>query len=216
MKQIVAVIVFVLFAIAARSQGIVVSTAFNTNSTEGDYFGTWSFSFSTNDFTPAGGGQSPRVGQWGVVSSSMSFTDAVSGAVISVSFTVGGIESPNEFGFRSSINVDDPALGTVFGGIGDSGGGGYQESTTLVYPGSPASLTNFNSQDIFHFYSPQQGMGGQGQVDRIDNLIFNGVYGAGGGTWAISYPVPEPATVWEIGIGAIGLCVARFSRFRRW
>jgi len=214
MKKVAVAIVILLFTIATRSQGIVVSSAFNTNSPEGDFSGTWSFSFSTNDFTPAGG-SNPNSGQWAAVTSSMSFTDAVSGSVISVSFTVGGIESQNEFGFRSTINVNDPNLGAVFGGVGDSGGSGYQESTTLVYPGSSASLTNFNNQDVFYFYSPQQGSGGHGQVNRNDNLIFDGSYGSGGGTWSVVYPVPEPATAWEIGIGVICLCAARFSHFGR-
>ena len=215
MKKIAVAIIFSFLAIAARPQGMAISSTFSTSSTEGNFFGTWSFSFSTNSFTPAGGGQPPTVGQWGIASTSMTFTDAASGSIISLYFSVGGIESPNEFGVRSTINVTDPAFGTVIGGLGDAGGDGYQENTTLIYPGHSTSLTNFNNQDTFHYYSPKTGSGGQGNVNRNDNLNFNGILGGGGGTWYISYPVPEPSITWQAAVGGALLCLARFVHRRR-
>ena len=216
MKIIVTVIFVAFFAIVAKPQGMVLSTAYNTNSTEGNFFGTWNFSFSTNDFTPNNNNNNAsNMGMWGTTSCSMSFTDAASGSIILLNFQVGGIENANSFGVRSSININDPNYGAVAGGIGDGGGNQNQESTTLIYPGKSANQNNNQNQDSFFFYSWNRGVGGNGQVNLTESITFDGVNGAGGGTWAVVYPVPEPATVLQFAAGGLCLCAAGYFRRRR-
>jgi hypothetical protein len=104
-------------------------STFDTNSTEGDYYGDIYFSFSSTNssdysyssFLGPGDGD-----LWSGTSTNQIFTEPVTGAQISISLQASGFSTRGgELDFISVMTVNDPTLGTLNGGLGN----GYQGSS---------------------------------------------------------------------------------------
>jgi hypothetical protein len=214
MKKIPICIVCLFLALGVKVQGMTFYSTLNTNSTEGNYYGTMYFSFSTSD---------NWYGTYSGVGSN--YTDAITGTQISIDYAGGLAEGPNDCQLLVEMGVIDPYIGRVtadslgnsdytFAGWDDSSGGVLQsgQSTAIRYAGGGSD----------NYYSWTLNATGTVSFGYSLTGYFDGTSGSATGSWFFDYTVPpsivstpEPAVTLQLALGGCCLLFARVRQRRR-
>jgi ribosomal protein L31 len=220
MKQKSTCVLFLLLAISVKVQGMTLYSTMDTNSTEGNYFGALYFSFSiTNDSHPFY--SNPSEVWWNTANFGQTFTDPASGSQINIGFTAGLAEAPDEFNLLSVLSVNDPALGTIYGGLGNNSNGDvYDEAGRSYHMGQTNAIGYLVSQTSY-YYSWTLNTGGNCSFGYSLTGYFDGTSANAAGSWYFNYtvppitPAPEPAVTLQLALGGCCLWLARARQRRR-
>jgi hypothetical protein len=225
MKQISIYILFLFLAINVKVQGMTLYSTFNTNSTEGNYYGALYFSFSSTNSSDYGYNATSGYGIWHGISDSQTFTDLLSGVQIEVGLVAGLAESPNELNLLVEIGVIDPALGSVQSQLGGYPGNTFSDNEEFggyYVVGQPSNYPySYNWSDTASYYSYALNMSGTVTFGITLPYNWDGTSGSDVGSWYFDYTVPpivsapEPAVTLQLALGGCCLWLARARKRRR-
>jgi hypothetical protein len=213
MKKLSTGILFLFLVISVKVQGMTFSSTLNTNSTEGNYYGTMDFSFSTSDYW------------YGHYYSDQSFTDPASGVQIGIESVGGLADGPDDVELLIEISLNDPYIGVVQSQLSGYGQGstffGYDlGSGGVLYLGQPTAI-GYAGGGSDSYYSWSLNATGTVSFGYSMTGYFDGTSGSATGSWFFDYSAPqivsapEPAVTLQLALGGCCLWLARARQRRR-
>jgi hypothetical protein len=225
MKKTTICILCLFLAISVKVHGMTLYATIDTNSTEGDYYGGIYFSFSSTNsgdyeyYSYLGPGNGDR--WYATVNGGVTYTDPVTGAQISVGLQASGFGNAyGELDFASIITVNDPALGTIVGGLGNGyfPSDGTDVSGGAFHVGQPTTF-GYGTGDNSEYYSFEVSSNFYCSFGCSLTGYFDGTNGVAVGSWYVHYTVPEvtsapePAITLQLVLG--GFCLWLATRIIR-